>query len=66
MDHAINYGNDTRREWFERVFWSEHDRSHSAFQAFVDCCTAGVDDATARRDWAAFQAGWNARGQAIR
>lgn len=59
----INYGNDVRREWFERVFWSDVDRAHSAFQAFVDSYSAGTadsDDEVARRDWYAFRAGWNA------
>lgn len=55
----INYGNKVRREWFERVFLSEHDRAHSTFQAFVDCRSAENKD-LARSDWHTFQVGFNA------
>lgn len=57
----INYGNDVRREWFERVFWSNVDRMHSAFQAFVDCYAAlEINEPLALRDWHTFRAGYNA------
>lgn len=66
---VINYGTPERKAIFERVFWSDSDRSHSAFQSFVDSCSPLVPlgsvpahgDEQLRRDWAAFQAGWNAR-----
>ncbi len=57
---TIDYGNDVRRQIFETVFWSDADRNHSAFQAFVDCYTPIDINEHITRDWYSFRAGWNA------